>query len=122
MFSGVLTLFSCLWLIYLSGCASISKGVIEGLVSEKENEVDTRRCEIQGPAITGISEYFKDANLTNIKRSHVLMVYGIGTPTPGYSTRLSENLVGSLNLTSIDAEIKKSHLKAQYILMRLLGN
>ncbi len=65
--SIVLILFSCLCLIYLSGCASISKGVVEGLVSKKENEVDTRKCEIQGPTITGISEHFKIDGLEDKK-------------------------------------------------------
>ena len=97
---GVLTM--------LGGCASFGEGVARGLVSQESKE-DTRQCYVRGPAFDGIEQLLDKTEQLGPKSGgdlKVLMVHGIGTHLPGYSTRLAENLARELNLDVVDREPK----------------
>lgn len=98
-------------LVMVSGCASFGRGVAEAIINDKKE--DTRQCEIQGSPLPGIDDLF--ANKRVVK---VMMVHGVGTHTPGYATRIRENLALKLGLnvfsrrdkdiTLIDPDDKKT--------------
>ena len=76
---------------------------MRGLVNQETE--DTRECHVRGHSFDGI-EQMVDATLQPGPRQggdvKVLMVHGIGTHLPGYSTRLSENLARELDLNVVD--------------------
>lgn len=76
----------------LTGCSSFGKGITEALLEHSKKE-DTRQCEIRGSKIAGINSYFAKG-----KTVKVMMIHGVGTHTPGYATRLQENLATYLGL------------------------
>src|SRR5574344_114378 len=84
----------------LSGCASFGRGIVEAIL-DKDKKEDTRQCEIQGDKIRGIEYYFNQG-----KTVKVMMIHGVGTHTPGYATRIRENLAKSLNLTVLSRKPK----------------
>ena len=75
----------------LSGCASFGRGVAEALLDDQKE--DTRQCEIQGTPLPGINDMFKQNKVVK-----VMMIHGVGTHTPGYATRIRENLAKSMGL------------------------
>jgi len=90
-------------LLLLSGCSSFGEGLARGLMNQEKE--DARECYVRGHSFNGI-EQMVDATLQPGPRQggdvKVLMVHGIGTHLPGYSTRLSENLARELNLNVVD--------------------
>lgn len=80
-------------IFYLSGCAAFGRGVAEAVL-DKSNKEDNRKCEIQGDRVRGIEYYFNQG-----KTVKVMMIHGVGTHTPGYATRIRENLAKNLDLT-----------------------
>ncbi len=90
-------------LLLLSACSSFGEGVMRGLVNQEKE--DTRECFVRGPSFDGI-EQMVDATLQPGPKQgadvKVLMVHGIGTHLPGYSTRLAENLARELDLKVVD--------------------
>lgn len=78
-------------LFMVSGCASFGRGVAEAIINDKKE--DTRQCEIQGSPLPGIDDLFKNKQVVK-----VMMVHGVGTHTPGYATRIRENLALKLGL------------------------
>lgn len=91
----------------LTGCASFGEGLGRALLQKEEKE-DTRQCYVRGPAFDGIEQLIdKTEKLSDANQDlKVLMVHGIGTHKPGYSTRLSENLARELHLDVVDREPK----------------
>ncbi len=97
----------------LSGCASFGRGVAEALLDDQKE--DTRQCEIQGTPLPGINDMFKQNKVVK-----VMMVHGVGTHTPGYATRIRENLAKSMglnvfsrrdkNIVLIDPDDKKTEI------------
>lgn len=98
-------------ILLVSGCASFGRGVTEAIINDKKE--DTRQCEIQGNLLPGIDDLFENKQIVK-----VMMVHGVGTHTPGYATRIRENLALKLGLnvfsrrdkdiTLIDPEDKKT--------------
>lgn len=84
--------FFCL-LLLLTGCASFGKGITEALL-EKQNDEDTRLCEITGDKFTGLKPQLE----TPGRKMKVLMVHGVGNHLPGYSTEFLEKLAKELDL------------------------
>ena len=78
-------------LFMVSGCASFGRGVAEAIINDKKE--DPRQCEIQGSPLPGIDDLFKNKQVVK-----VMMVHGVGTHTPGYATRIRENLALKLGL------------------------
>jgi hypothetical protein len=101
-----------LLLFLLSGCSSFGEGLMRGLVNQETE--DTRQCYVRGPSFDGI-EHRIDATLEAGSKQggdvKVLMVHGIGTHLPGYSTRLAENLARELNLNVVDRAPKTINLR-----------
>lgn len=90
-----------LFLVFsLSGCASFGRGIAEAIMDKNEKE-DTRQCEIQGTPTTGIEDLFKKNKVVK-----VMMIHGVGTHTPGYATRIRENLATALGLNLISRHDK----------------
>lgn len=84
----------------IAGCSSFGKGMMEAIL-DKGEEKDTRQCEIRGGNIPGIDSYFAKGNTVK-----VMMIHGVGTHEPGYSTRIQENLAKDLNLTVFSKRFK----------------
>jgi len=102
-----------LLLLFLGGCSSFGEGLGRGLMEKREQE-DTRMCYIRGPSFDGIEQLINTSEQPgpgfggDLK---VLMVHGIGTHLPGYSTRLAENLARELDLDVVDREPKTVALR-----------
>ncbi|WKJ89146.1 hypothetical protein QZJ86_14075 [Methylomonas montana] len=79
--------------VLLSGCASIGKGITEAIL-EKQEEEDTRICEIKGEKFNGIKPQLQVPN----RKMKLLMVHGVGNHPPGYSTQFMEKLAKELEL------------------------
>lgn len=80
--------------VLLSGCASFGKGITEAILEKQDNE-DTRICEITGNSFTGLKPQLE----TPGRKMKVLMVHGVGNHLPGYSTEFLEKLAKELDLT-----------------------
>jgi len=89
-------------ILVLNGCGSVSKGIVEGFLA-KEEEEDTRLCQIRGEPFSGLASIVKDPEVT----AKVLMIHGVGDHIPGYSTELMEKLANQLKLNYI-AKITKN--------------
>lgn len=84
----------------LGGCASFGEGLGRALMLKDEKE-DTRECYVRGSTFEGLEQMVgreQAGGPDSGKDLKVLMVHGIGTHLPGYSTRLAENLARELNL------------------------
>ena len=100
-------------LLLLSGCSSFGEGIGRGLMQKQEQE-DTRACFIRGPSFDGIEQLIDRTERPGPKSGgdlKVLMVHGIGTHLPGYSTRLAENLARELELDVVEREPKTVSLR-----------
>lgn len=102
--------------LLLSGCASIGKGVVEAFL-EKQQQVDTRQCEVRGPGFTGIQSRFKSEG-----KIKVLMTHGVGVHYPGYATEFSEKLAKELNLSVMSNRYKNISLTDPMDKSKKLGN
>ena len=78
----------------LGGCASLGKGIAEAVL-EKQDQEDTRLCEITGEKFTGLKPQLEVPG----RKMKVLMVHGVGNHLPGYSTQFLEKLAKELDLT-----------------------
>lgn len=78
----------------ISGCSSIGKGVAEAFL-EKNEEEDTRVCEVWGGSFSGIKPHLENEQ----GKMKILMVHGVGDHVPGYSTEFFEKLVKELDLS-----------------------
>jgi hypothetical protein len=88
-----------LLLVLLGACGSIAKGVTEAVLERSERE-DTRQCHIEGLPTTGLTTLLDAQGESEPARElKVLMIHGIGRHSPGYSGRLTENLMPALGLT-----------------------
>lgn len=103
--------------IFLSGCASISKGVTQAFI-EKAETVDTRVCQVWGKSFAGI-----EAGLARKQgKTKVLMVHGVGDHIPGYTTHFLEKLAAELNLNVRSGVPKNIALMAPLFPGKVLGN
>ena len=80
--------------VLLSGCASFGKGITEAILEKQDNE-DTRVCEITGNQFKGLKPQLEAPG----RKMKVLMVHGVGNHLPGYSTEFLEKLAKELDLT-----------------------
>ncbi|GAB4259427.1 MAG: hypothetical protein Kow0065_09430 [Methylomicrobium sp.] len=90
----------------LSGCTSISKGVVEALL-EKSETAEDKVCQITGSPVEGLDVLIDRKTGT----TKVLMVHGVGDHLPGYSTQMLEKLAKALNLTRHLGEFKDIRLR-----------
>ncbi len=105
------TLLILLISILCSACASISRGITEGVLSSKNQDlVDERECNIRGTKFDGLDSSFNTQGKSPTLK--VLMVHGIGEHLPGYSTRMAENLATALNLNVGSARFKEIDIVA----------
>jgi len=103
--------------ILLTGCASLGKGIVEGIM-EKQDEEDTRLCEITGDKFTGLKPQLEVPG----RKMKVLMVHGVGNHLPGYSTEFLEKLAKELDLTVTAKAYKNITLADPKDLGKHLGN
>ena len=99
-------------LILQAACSSFGEGLMRGLVNQDRE--DTRQCYIRGPAFDGVEQKIEMAGQPGSKQggdTKLLMVHGIGTHLPGYSTRLAENLARELQLDIVDRTPKVINLR-----------
>lgn len=100
----------------MAGCAGISKGVTEAILESTKRKENSRACFVRGRPIEGITAYReKQGPDTGEGKSarrvlKILMVHGIGSHQPGYSTRMAENLAGALELTRVQEKFKEFRL------------
>ena len=95
---------------FLAACSSFAKGVTEAVLESGEKE-DTRQCHIEGPPSVGLAHFLEDqdqdrGSVEGPRELKVLMVHGIGRHSPGYSGRLTENLMPALGLT-VKSKVRK---------------
>ena len=110
-----ITAMICLLLLAIlsSGCVSFAKGVTEAVISGQGKKEDTRKCYVRGRPFEGLETKLKRQELIarESKGDHpvlkVLIVHGIGSHQPGYSTRLAENLAQTLVLNRVQEMIKE---------------
>ncbi|MGH8658712.1 MAG: hypothetical protein ACREV4_09635 [Gammaproteobacteria bacterium] len=98
----------------LNGCASLGEGIARAaLKGNDEKKEDTRQCSIRGPAFRGIvgdmerQGSVQGSSGPRARKLKVLMVHGIGTHLPGYSTMLAENLARALRLDVVANQTKE---------------
>lgn len=89
----------------LSGCASFGEGIATAIL-EKQEEEDLRECRVDGKKFGGMQGSF-DQSSHALK---VLMVHGVGTHIPGYSTQFQEKLAAELHLPIRSSHYKEMHL------------
>jgi len=103
--------------LYTAGCSSLGKGVAEAFL-EKQQESDTRVCEIWGESFDGIAPF-----LTNkTGKMKVLMVHGVGNHLPGYASQFIEKLSKELNLPVMSKQYKNITLTDRLGQNKNLGN
>jgi hypothetical protein len=116
---SALALLAAAWL--LAGCASFGEGLARGVMAPAaQPAVDTRECEVSGPAFTGIlpllerQDGYPPLAEAGPERPilKVIMVHGVGTHVPGHSARLSANLARSLGLTVVVPDAKAFPIEA----------
>ncbi|MFO7577186.1 MAG: hypothetical protein R6W66_05610 [Pelovirga sp.] len=110
----------------LAGCSGMAKGVTQAFLENSAAD-DTRKCEVKGRAFPGLEHYLSHPSLYMVEgvlrpsTLKILMVHGIGSHRPGYSTRLAENLAQKLDLKQIDENPKRIVLRADQTTGRDLG-
>ncbi len=96
-----------LLLFALCGCTSFGRGVASAFLDKGKDDQKNSYCEIKGRNFEGINYYF--SNDDTVK---VLMVHGVGSHKPGYSTRLQESLAKKLGLNVASRLPKEFKLKS----------
>lgn len=97
----------------LAGCSGLARGITEAVIGNSSQKQDTRKCFIRGRSFAGLETILarqdSDAERDKVKHAvlKVLMVHGIGSHQPGYSTRLAENLARTLALQRVDEQTKE---------------
>lgn len=97
----------------VSGCVSFAKGVTEAVLSGQQGkQEDTRKCYVRGRPFEGLEAILKKQEVAQASKEDrpvlkVLVVHGIGSHQPGYSTRLTENLAHALSLNRVQETIKE---------------
>jgi hypothetical protein len=94
--------------LMLSGCASFGEGVATAFLEKQESE-DLRECKIFGRQFGGMEASFEQSRHT-VK---VLMVHGVGSHVPGYSSQFQEKLAAELELTKLSGRYKEIILMHQ---------
>jgi len=93
----------------LAGCKGMAKGVSEAYFESHQKE-DSRKCYVRGRPFGGLEPFLTEqdrtssASRTDRRTLKVLMVHGIGSHAPGYSTRLAENLAKTFSLTQMQEQ------------------
>ncbi len=110
----------------LGGCAGIAKGVTQAILESGDDE-DTRACHVEGPASKGLEASLRkqesDRAQGNASQTlKVLMVHGISRHIPGYSGRLTANLMGELGLDVREEDSKEITLRDAEIWDEPLGH
>jgi hypothetical protein len=104
-------------LTFVNGCASLGKGIVEGLIENSEQE-DLRACRIWSRGFKGIN-----ASLDKAKgATKVIMVHGVGHHLPGYSTILIESLMRQLEMPAMTLPLKDLTLSDPEDPSKDLGN
>jgi len=96
----------------------MTRGAVEAIIEAKSApSEDNRQCHVSGRPILGMGEslmregkYNQSASDRHIMKA--LMVHGVGTHIPGYSTRLADNLAQAMSLNRTQEyfkEFKISH-------------
>ena len=105
----------CLFLP-VAGCSGIAKGITEAVIGDPATKRDARMCYVRGRPFDGLNSILEKQGTLSSKEDgrhpvlKILMVHGIGTHQPGYSTRLAENLAKKLALTRFNEQIKEISL------------
>ncbi|MGR9106162.1 MAG: hypothetical protein ACU843_04435 [Gammaproteobacteria bacterium] len=87
------TLVLSILAVVLCGCASLGEGITKAILEKQEAE-DLRVCQIIGKSFRGIAPTLEKVQGT----TKVLMVHGVGSHFPGYSTEFLEKLSKELEL------------------------
>ncbi|TKW61133.1 MAG: hypothetical protein DI628_00450 [Blastochloris viridis] len=98
----------------LHGCSSLAKGITEAVIQGPVSREDLRQCEIEGAKFDGIRQSL--SNMTDkMGVTKVLMVHGINSHMPGYSTRFRKKLLEELELNVTEAEVKTIQLDSSEV-------
>ncbi len=122
-----LALLWCCSPLFFSGCAGISKGITEAVMEGSSQQDNGKTCYVHGREFPGLADFLDhqqqgpSSGTAQRPTLKILMVHGIGSHIPGYSTRLAENLALNLGLTLVDEKIKRIVIIEQTGSMRELG-
>ena len=105
------------FIVLLSGCSSIGKGIAEAVL-EKQDQDDNRVCEIWGEKFTGLKPQLEH----NDRKMKLMMVHGVGHHLPGYSTQFLEKLTKELDLNVTTKSHKNISLTDPKDTSKHLGN
>jgi hypothetical protein len=91
---------------------------------------DRRACMIRGPAFPGVESLIRaqimegsaGSGMLSRRTTKMLMIHGIGSHVPGYSTRFAENLTRSLGLTVTERTVKEMDLQDESLPGERLGH
>jgi hypothetical protein len=101
--------------IPLSGCTSISKGVMQAFMDKgDEGSVDKRQCWVSGRSFAGIDSLFDATQVAQTSAKNtlkILKVHGIGAHAPGYSQRLLDGLVKEIGFKNKNETVKTLYLR-----------
>lgn len=89
----------------VSGCASFGEGIATAVLNKQKQE-DLRVCKISGKSFAGMQSSLELPGDT-VK---VLMVHGVGTHVPGYSSEFKEKLAKELGLTAKSSRYREIKL------------
>ena len=118
LFAGVIKHLHLIFLVFLAGllfgCASFGRGVAEAVLDN--NTEDTKICHVEGPQSEGLNAFLAAQEVAkqegNVERPlKILMVHGIGEHLPGYSGRLTNNLMAALGLDVRELQTKTITLR-----------
>jgi len=101
-------IFLLLISLIVSGCASFGEGVTTAFLN-KQKEEDLRECRVDGKSFGGMQGSF-DQSANSSKIIKALMVHGVGTHIPGYSTQFQEKLAAELGLKAMSSHYKEIQL------------
>jgi hypothetical protein len=105
----------------LGGCASIAEGITRALM-DNSNDPIPRKCTISGPAFSGIEGRLDAASDDlSAKTIRVILIHGIGTHEPGWSTPQQLRLAAELGLNSLDKNGKRIQLESEKFPGETLG-
>ena len=115
-----------LLLASFTGCVSLGQGFGEAVLQSGEKQ-DMRQCWIRGRAFPGTLEAItlqeRAAAKGRSERSvlKVMMVHGIGSHVPGYSTRIAENIARAMSLDRVQEKFKEFQLSSTRMAGQDLG-
>lgn len=104
----------------IQSCAGIAEGITKGLLESGGQTEKLLDCEVTGSSFEGVEggtrrktpETTDSPDTSSPSMTKVMYVHGMGSPKPGHSARLQENLTRALGLTRMERRPKEIALRS----------